>query len=73
MPTYSPSELQALIKLKACESDYQRGLREGIKQGLLRAAEICENGRFLHDDAPDARFGKACAEAILAEAEKEGK
>ena len=27
-------------------------------------AQVAENGRFLHDDAPDARFGKAVAAAI---------
>ena len=29
-------------------------------------AKVCEGGSFLHDDAPDARFGKACAAAIRA-------
>lgn len=29
-------------------------------------ARVAEGGRFLHDDAPDARFGKACAAAIRA-------
>ena len=27
-------------------------------------AKVAEGGAFLHDDAPDARFGKACAKAI---------
>lgn len=31
---------------------------------LEEAAKVCEGGRFLHDDAPDTRFGKACANAI---------
>jgi hypothetical protein len=31
-----------------------------------RCAKVAEGGRFLHDDAPDARFGKACAAAIRA-------
>lgn len=29
-------------------------------------AKVCENGHFLHDEAADARFGKACAAAIRA-------
>ena len=29
-------------------------------------AKVCEGGNFLHDEAPDARFGKACAAAIRA-------
>jgi hypothetical protein len=27
-------------------------------------AKVCEDGNFLHAEAPDARFGKACATAI---------
>ena len=37
---------------------------------LEEAAKVCEGGRFLHDDAPDAIFGKACAKAIRAIGEK---
>jgi len=29
-------------------------------------AKVAENGRFLHDDSPEAKFGKACAAAIRA-------
>jgi hypothetical protein len=29
-------------------------------------AKVAENGRFLHDDSPEARFGKSCAAAIRA-------
>ena len=29
-------------------------------------AKVCEGGNFLHDEAPDARLGKACAAAIRA-------
>jgi hypothetical protein len=29
-------------------------------------AQVAENGNFLHDDSPEARFGKACAAAIRA-------
>jgi len=30
------------------------------------AAKVAEEGRFLHDDSPEARWGKACAAAIRA-------
>jgi hypothetical protein len=39
---------------------------------LVAAAEreacvkVAENGNFLHDDSPEAKFGKACAAAIRA-------
>ncbi len=33
---------------------------------IERCAKVCEEGRFLHDEAPDAIFGKACAKAIRA-------
>ena len=29
-------------------------------------ARVAENGNFLHDDSPEAKFGKACAAAIRA-------
>ena len=29
-------------------------------------AKVAENGRFLHDDSLEARFGKSCAAAIRA-------
>ena len=31
---------------------------------IEESASVAENGSFLHDDALDARFGKACASAI---------
>lgn len=34
-------------------------------------AKVAENGRFLYDDAPDAKFGRACATAIRRRAELE--
>ena len=49
------------------EQAYQRGLRDGIKQGLLRAAEICDG------EASVEGIAQFCAAAIRAEAEKEGK
>ena len=32
--------------------------------GMRKAAEFVENGRFLHEDAPDAKFGKAAGAGI---------
>jgi len=40
--------------------------RAGIAAGIERAAQRVENGRFLHDDAPTARFARECAAAIRA-------
>jgi hypothetical protein len=34
-------------------------------------AKVAENGRFLHDDSPEAKFGKACAAAIRARGQPE--
>ena len=40
--------------------------RAGLAAGIERAAQRVENGRFLHDDAPTARFARECAAAIRA-------
>jgi hypothetical protein len=34
------------------------------KEEREACARVAENGNFLHDDSPEARFGKACAAAI---------
>lgn len=43
---------------------------EGVEALLAAEREACakvaENGNFLHDDSPEAKFGKACAAAIRA-------
>ena len=41
-------------------------LQQARQEEREACAKVVENGRFLHDDAPDARFGKACAQAIRA-------
>lgn len=38
----------------------------GRKDENEACAKVSENGCFLHDDSPEARFGKACAAAIRA-------
>jgi hypothetical protein len=40
--------------------------KAGMAAGIERAAQRVENGRFLHDDAPTARFARECAAAIRA-------
>jgi len=40
--------------------------RHFLAAGIERAAQRVENGRFLHDDAPTARFARECAAAIRA-------
>jgi len=48
-------------------SGAMRAERKSIYDGALEeAAKISEGGRFLHDDAPDAKLGRACAVAIRA-------
>lgn len=42
------------------------------REAIEEAARVVEGGRFLHDDAPAARFGRECAKAVRALAEKEG-
>ena len=34
-------------------------LTEAKAQGVEEGAQLAENGRFLHNDAPDAKFGRA--------------
>jgi hypothetical protein len=42
----------------------------GRKDENEACAKVSENGCFLHDDSPEARFGKACAAAIRARREQ---
>jgi hypothetical protein len=59
-------------------SSYYAGTSDEIERfaALVAAAEreacakIAENGNFLHDDSPEAKFGKACAAAIRARSQK---
>jgi len=39
---------------------------EGYREGVEAAARCVEGGRFLHDDAPTARFAREAAKAIRA-------
>jgi hypothetical protein len=41
-------------------------VNHAINEEREACAKVAENGRFLHDDSPEARFGKACAAAIRA-------
>ena len=45
-------------------------IRQAFMLGLGKAAEIAEGGSFLHEDAPDAKFGREVAAAIRREVEK---
>ena len=51
-----PKDEKALVRFAALVAAAEREA----------CAKVCEGGSFLHDDAPDARFGKACAAAIRA-------
>jgi len=50
----------------------EKALQEAHDAGLEEGAKVAEGGRFLHDDAPDARLGRACAKAIRALKSKGG-
>ena len=51
-----PKDEKALVRFAALVAAAEREA----------CAKVCEGGSFLHDDAQDARFGKACAAAIRA-------
>jgi len=54
-------ELQAKF-----EQTYMEGVIAGAAAEREACAKVAENGNFLHDDSPEAKFGKACAAAIRA-------
>jgi hypothetical protein len=39
----------------------------GVREGIKKTISVIENGRFLHDDAPPARFAKEVVAAIRRE------
>jgi hypothetical protein len=47
-------------------SMFRDALRKLVASEREACAKVAENGRFLHDDSPEARFGKSCAAAIRA-------
>lgn len=55
---------------KDCEAAAMQAIEAGIRQAIFSereaCAKLCENGAFLHDQAPDALFGRAVARAIRA-------
>lgn len=56
----------ALIKLRDRQAQLDDAYTRGWQAAIEAAAQRAEGGRFLHEDAPDARFGRACAAAIRA-------
>ena len=56
----------AMQQPRAMAQAYENGYKAGAAAEREACAKVCEGGSFLHDDAPDARFGKACAAAIRA-------
>ena len=67
-------EIGAKAFAEVFQDAYQQGKRYGIREGMLRAAEICE--RLIAGDgvvASDGVWVHDCTEAIRAEAEKERK
>ncbi len=53
-----------LIEIRRLEDEIVTTLAIGIAQGREEAARIAEVGSFLHNDATEARMGKAVAAAI---------
>lgn len=53
----------ALASTESASKSFEERVRAEERE---RCANVCENGSFLHDAAPDARFGKECAQAIRA-------
>ena len=69
--TVARTELKETVE--DVSDDTLRYLNHAIKQaynlGIVRSAEIAEGGSFLHENAPDALFGKQVASAIRREME----
>ena len=69
---YQTGETANLPQLEAFAALVREGEREKwmkrtailIRGEREACAKVCEDGNFLHAEAPDARFGKACATAI---------
>jgi len=45
---------------------FRDALRKLVAAEREACAKVADDGRFLHDDSPEAKFGKACAAAIRA-------
>ena len=58
----SPDCIEAVAMAQAA----LRSPAPGAEAMREAAAKVAEGGRFLHDDSPEARWGKACAAAIRA-------
>ncbi len=52
-----------------CETEFEFGAMVAAAEREA-CAKVAESGNFLHDDSPEARFGKACAAAIRRRGEK---
>lgn len=49
-----------------CDEEILVLVNEAIAEEREACAKVADDGRFLHDDSPEAKFGKACAAAIRA-------
>lgn len=69
------AELVRLDETKACAKHYLGIMRDAVEQAVLRerelCAKLCENGAFLHDQAPDAVWAKTVAKLIRARVRNE--
>ena len=75
-PEMAAKHLEAFANLVAAKATEEANAKANASWELMckkmvafereACAKVCEGGNFLHDEAPDARFGKACAAAIRA-------
>lgn len=62
--TWVPALIAEVRELQQRLAERVLGIQKARAAALEEAAKVAEGGAFLHDDAPDARFGRACAKAI---------
>ncbi len=48
----------------SCVIAFGKGQADGVETEREACAKLAEGGSFLHAEAPDAKFGRACAQAI---------
>ena len=57
---------QTIFVQKAMTLAYEAGRKDENEA----CAKVCENGTFLHEFSPEAKFSRACAKAIRARREQ---
>ena len=60
---HSPAQIDIVCRFAAVLDDFAALVAAAEREAC---AKVAESGNFLHDDSPEAKFGKACAAAIRA-------